>query len=40
MNERNFDEILEGTERTEWEAFRIIVDSFDQTQGAQLQTVS
>jgi hypothetical protein len=27
MNERNFG-VLEGTERTDWEVFRLVVDNF------------
>jgi hypothetical protein len=28
MNDRNRDEVLEGTEKTAWEAFKLVVDNF------------
>jgi hypothetical protein len=28
MNDRNFDEALEGIEMTVWEAFKLVVDNF------------
>jgi hypothetical protein len=28
MIDRNFDEFVEGTEKTAWEAFRLVVDNF------------
>jgi hypothetical protein len=28
MNDRNLDEVLEGTEKTAWEAFKLLLDNF------------
>jgi hypothetical protein len=28
MNDRNFDGVLEGTEKTVWEALKLVIDNF------------
>jgi hypothetical protein len=38
MNDRSFNEVLEGTERIEWEALKFVADTFLGRQSGQLQT--